>query len=83
MEYLFFTATIPEHVVEYAVSIPGLSHAVNIGGGRRQIAFFARNRREASRQIDRAGLGQVRDLSDGRRCDALMCDSIARAIAKI
>lgn len=71
----WFTATIQNSHLESAIGLPGWSHC----GPEfdkdvlwypwiaqfRKIYFKARNRREACKQIDRAGL-LVRDLSEGK-----------------
>ena len=69
-----FSATIEAQCLERAIDLPGWSHAgpefersvlwYPWTATFRKIYFKAKHRREACKQIDRAGL-LVRDLSDG------------------
>ncbi len=71
-----FSATIEAQCLERAIDLPGWSHAEPEFEQRvlwypwkaqfRKIWFKAKHRREACKQIDRAGL-LVRDLDEGKK----------------
>ena len=74
---LLFTCSIRITQAEEAVSMPGLSH---LGEWVKKAVlwppfeewyqtayFFARNRTQAAKQLERAGINDVRNLSEGKR----------------
>lgn len=75
-QLLWFTCTIESATLDRAIDLPHWSHAGPEFDAQvlwypwvakfRKIYFKARNRREACKQINRAGL-LVRDLSEGRK----------------